>query len=121
MEFLGSPVYGTQKIFDSCFSKRIEKIQECQEHQYDMENLQVELHLLRSCLFLCKINHLLRTVLPDKCLLQLSRFDINLHNCLEAIVNSSISENSWNQATFPICSGGLGLREAYRTCLATFL
>ena len=62
---------------------------------YIYENPQVELHFLRSCLSLCKINHLLRNVPPDKATSQLWRFDVNLRKSLEGIASCSLSENSW--------------------------
>ena len=49
-EVLGFPMCGSEMFFGSCFSKRIEKIWECQECLQDLENPQVELQLLRSCL-----------------------------------------------------------------------
>ena len=111
-ELLGSPVWGSNDFFKNCFSKRIDKIWECQQNLQSLENPQVELHLLISCLSLCKINHLLRTVPHDKATSQLRRFDVNLRKSLEEIPNCSLSENSWKQATLPIRLGGLGLREA---------
>ena len=120
-ELLGSPVWGSEQFFQDCFSKRIEKIWQCQQELQSLENPQTELHLLRSCLSLCKINHLLRTVPPDKVPTQLQLFDHNLHRSLEGIVNCSISESSWLQATLPIRLGGLGLREACRSSPAAYL
>ena len=98
-ELLGSPVWGSEQFFQDCFSKCIEKIWQCQQELQSLENPQTELHLLRSWLSLCKINHLLRTVPPDKVPTQLQLFDHNLHRSLEGIVNCSISESSWLQAT----------------------
>ena len=91
-ELLGSPVWGSEKFFQACFSKKIKKIWECQETLPSLEKPQVELHLLRSCLSLCKINHLLRTVPPDKAPSQLHEFDVNLLRSLDGIVCSSISD-----------------------------
>ena len=79
------------------------------------------MHLLRSCLSLCKINHLLRTVPSDKIPPQLQQFDINMQKTLKRIINCSISESSWHQATLPIRLGGLGLREACRSSPAAYL
>ena len=98
-KLLGSPVWGSNDVFQNCFSKRIDKIWECQQNHQSLENPQVELHLLRSCLSLCKINHLLKTVPPDKATSQLWLFDVNLRKSLEGIANCSLSENSWKQAT----------------------
>ena len=118
---MGSPVCESNDFFQNCYSKRIDKIWECQQNLQSLENPQVELHLLRSCLSLCKINHLLRTVPPNKATSQLRCFDVNLRKSLEGIANCSLSENSWKQATLPIRLGGLGLREACRTAPASYL
>ena len=75
---------------------------EAQSHLIDLNDPQIELHLLRSCLSLCKLNHLLRSTPPGKVDNQLSRFDTGLHHSLELITRSSISPSSCNQATLPI-------------------
>ena len=120
-EFLGSPILGSNTFFDMSFAKRVDKVISCQEHLSDLEDPQVELHLLRSCLSLCKINHLLRTVPPERVQTQLNRFDQGLKHCLETIFNSSLPDQCWRQATLPVRFGGLGLREAARTSAAAFV
>ena len=59
---LGSPVYGTPQYMSSCVAQLVNKTEALQEKIYDLEDPQVELHLLRSCAGICKINHILRTV-----------------------------------------------------------
>ena len=86
----------------------------------DLEDKQVELHLLRSCLGVCKINHLLRTVPSNLISDQLTLFDCNLCLSLSEIIGSSISDTSWRQASLPFCLGGLGLRQASSTAAAAF-
>ena len=80
-----------------------------QSHLLDIDDPQVDLHLLRSCLSLCKLNYLLRTVPPDAILESCSLFDNGLCNSLESILHSSFNDASWLQATLPISMGGLGL------------
>ena len=82
---------------------------------------QVELHLLRTCLSIWKINHLLRTVSHDKISLQLSRFDNEMRKCVERILRSSLPDSAWSQATLPIRFGGLGLRKACNSYSAAFI
>ena len=74
-----------------------------------MEDLQVELLLLHSCLGVCKLNHLLRTIPPGSVDSELLRFDDNLQCALLSICNTSISDQSWLQATLPCSLGGLDL------------
>ena len=122
IEFLGVPIVGPDDYFDACIAKRVDKIFSCQDHLSDLGDPQIELHLLCSCLSLCKINYLLRTVPFSRLKSQLVRFDQGLRSCLETIARSSLSDMAWNQATLPIRLGGrLGLREACRTAPAAFL
>ena len=102
-------------------SRRFNKVLQCQRHLSDLENPQVELLLLLSCLSLCKINHLIRTVPSDIIMKQLSRFDAGLRCSLESITHSSIPDLSWKQATLPVRLGGLGLRDSTRTSPAAFI
>ena len=120
-ELLGAPLCGSDAFFAMSVAKRIDKISDCQNRLSDLDDLQVELHLLRSCLGLCKLNHIIRTVPTNKITKELLRFDVNLRHCLESLSRSSISNEVWSQATRPIRLGGLGLREASRSAPAAFL
>ena len=120
-ELLGSPIYGSGDFYDQAFQLRISKVLEAQNRLIDIDNLQIELHLLRSCLALPKINHLLHTVPPGKAPQQLLLFDKRLRHSLEVITHSSLSDEAWLQATLPIKRGGLGLREAQRTSSIAFI
>ena len=99
----------------------VEKVSALQGHLQDLMNPQVELHLVHSCLGVCKVNHLLCTIPPDSILPQLQLFDDNLRHSLSRIWNASISDQAWFQATLPLSFGGLGLREASYVSPAAFL
>ena len=62
LELLGSPIWETDNFFDQFLFSRLAKVTAAQESIAILEDPQVELHLLRSCLGSCKIIHLLRTV-----------------------------------------------------------
>ena len=66
-----------------------------------MDDSQVGLHLLRSCLGCCKINHLLRTVPQNLILPQLLLFDQNLRSTLGLILHCSISDQVWGERLGP--------------------
>ena len=104
-ELLGSPIVGSDDFFDDFFKARVNRILEAQSHLSDLHDPHVELHLLRSCLSVCKMNHLLGTTPPDRVLVQLQRFDEGLRHSLQAILWSSVSDLSWMQATLPIRMG----------------
>ena len=99
----------------------IEKVFALQERLQDLGNPQVELHLLRSCLGVCKVNYLLHTIPPATIMSQLQLFDRYLRDALSRICNASISAHAWCQATLPLSLGGLGLREASYVSPAAFL
>ena len=115
MDLLGSPVYGSDDFFHDYLSFRIDKVLQAQNHLQDLEDPQIELHLLRSCLSICKVNHLLRSVTPGVGTNALIHFDEGLRHSLGAITRSSISDSAWLQATLPIGKGGLGIRESLPT------
>jgi len=87
----------------------------------ELGNPQVELHLLGSCISVCKVIHLLRRVPSSSLGCLLSLFDSNLCNCLTRIMCCSISDNAWSQSTLPFRLGGLGLRESNRSSNPAFL
>ena len=97
------------------------KILDWQDRLTALEDPQVELHLLRSCLSLCKLNRIIRTVPGFKINDVLMQFDSGLHHSLEALSSSSVSDLAWKQATLPVRLGGLGLREASRSSSAAFV
>jgi len=101
---------GDNDFFEDFLSSRIDKVASTQGKLSLMDDPQVELHLLHSCLSSCKIIHLLYTV--PFCVSKpfLLTFDHNLHNCLRRIVQCSLSDISWCQASLPFQFGGLGLR-----------
>ncbi|XP_062519242.1 uncharacterized protein LOC134194331 [Corticium candelabrum] len=113
-EFLGSPVAKSDSFFNQSFAKRVDNVLSCQDHLSDLEEPQVEMNLLRSCFSICKMYHLIRTVLPGRVTEHLSQFDHGVRRCLEKMFNSSMSDACWKQATLPVRLGGLGLREASR-------
>ncbi|XP_062514229.1 WD repeat-containing protein on Y chromosome-like [Corticium candelabrum] len=93
------------ELYDQAFRRQISKVLEAQKCLIDINNPQIELHLLRSCLALLKINHL-RTVAPDKATQQLLLFDKGLCLSREVITYSPLLDEAWLQATLPIKRGG---------------
>ena len=92
IELLCSPMFGTCEFFSSCFKKRVNQVAEAHSHLPDLENPEVELQLLRSCLSICKINYLLHSVRPGIANGPLSTFDEGLRRTLGRITRSSVSD-----------------------------
>ena len=87
----------------------------------DVEDRQVELHLLCSCLAVCKITRLLRCVTPDVVQPYLPRFDSLLRASLDRICRCGLSDSAWCQATLPFRLGGLGLCDSVSTNVPAYL
>ena len=121
IDFLGSPIWGSPEFLSVFVGSVVDRVSALQERLRDLGDPQVELHLLRSCLGVCKLSHLLRTIPPGCVDSELLRFDDNLRCSLSSICNAFISDQSWLQATLPCSLGGLGLCGAHRASSAAFL
>ena len=64
IDFLGSPIWGSPEFLSTFVGSVVDRVSVLQERLRDLDDPQVELHLLRSCLGVCKLNHLLRTIPP---------------------------------------------------------
>ena len=118
---LGSPILGSEEFTEAYVLNKVDKVLAMQDHLDDLEDPQVELHLLWSCLDLCKVMFLLRTLPPGSAPEAFKRFDAGLRRSLERITNSSLDDPAWQQASLPINMGGLGLREASAAALPAFV
>ena len=78
LDLLGSPVWGSEDFYNSYFASKVDRTLHFHSLLSFLEDPQCEFHLLRSCLSICKISHLLRTVPPDKAIRQLHAFDDGL-------------------------------------------
>ena len=121
IDFLGSSIWGSPDFLSSFMGSVVDRVSVLQTRLQDLEDPQVELLLLRSCLGVCKLNYLLQTIPPGSIDSELLRFDDNLRCSMSSICNASISDQAWLQATLPCSLGGLGLCEAFRTSSAAFL
>ena len=65
VELLGCPLWGTLNFYSDCFDRSLLRLSQAHALLGDLEDPQVELHLLHSCVGVCKITHLLRCVPPD--------------------------------------------------------
>ncbi|XP_049886857.1 uncharacterized protein LOC126381429 [Pectinophora gossypiella] len=81
----------------------------------------VALLLLRVCFAVPKITYLLRTTPTWLCPDEVGLFDGTLRDTLEIILNVSLSDDQWCQASLPIRYGGLGVRRAGDVGLPAFL
>ena len=89
---LGAPVSDNQEFISGCFPSVSRSAQNSWSLYACLKTLQSELHL-RSCAALPKIIFSLRTCDPSSVSSPLSDFDSAVHNALEAITGSAVSEN----------------------------
>ena len=121
VSLLGSPIWGTNAYISSTVQSLVDSVNDLHLDISLLQDPQAELHLLRSCASVCKLNHILRTVPYDLITSQLSSFDTNLRSTLSHILHSQIPDTSWIQATLPFRVGGLGLRESCDIAKAAFI
>ncbi len=118
---LGSPLWGSADFISSQVEAVIDKVMEVQEKILELDDPQVEMHLLRSCLGVCRVNHLLRTVPKDNILNQLHKFDDALRSSLGRVIHSAIPDTAWQQASLPFRLGGMGIKSAVQSVDAAFV
>ena len=121
LELLGTPI-GSDDLVQEFVNDRISGIEKSIVSNLSvLENPQIQLSLLRSCLSLPKIVYTLRTCKPASLDAAYKRFDNIQFSALEDILASSISSFAWRQATLPVSLGGLGLRSASSHSAAAYL
>ena len=121
VSLLGSPIWGSTEYMSACVTKLVCKVEAVQDKIADLDDPQIELHLLCSCAGICKINHVLHTVPFETMQAPLLQFDASLKATLSKISHSPIPDQSWKQAMLPFRLGGIGLRETTNTAPITFL
>ncbi len=71
---------------------------------------QKQLHLLRSCLSVCKFQHLLGATECSMLPSILSRADMIIRDTLQAIMDQHLTGPQWEQARSGVKEGGLGIQ-----------
>ena len=111
-QLLGAPI-GNSEFAITSLSKRIEKASICLEKLEELDDPQISLGIIKSCLGTPKLTYSLRTLAPrDDYNKTLSVFDEGLRDALSFIAGSPVTDNAWWQACLPIALGGLGIRRA---------
>ena len=108
---LGSPV-GDLEWEQEAIKSRVKKVKETTDRLQLLQDPQTEFVLLRSCLALPKVMHLLRSVDPSSHLEIWKDFDRITREALTRILGVPIFDLPWAQAKLPVSQGGLGLRAA---------
>lgn len=118
LRLLGAP------ILEESFSAYIEDQQakfESSTVRLLMLHSHVAFHIIKYCLFVPQLTYVLRCCPFWKHENLLVNLDTSIKNILSQILNCSISENSWTQASLPIRMGGIGIRKISSISLPAFL
>ncbi|CAH2232343.1 jg26186, partial [Pararge aegeria aegeria] len=84
-------------------------------------NSHIAYTILKHCLFVPKLMYILRASPVWKFPGLTNKIDAILKDSLEKILNLSLDEYSWTQATLPIKHGGIGVRKISSVALPAFL
>jgi hypothetical protein len=118
LSLLGSP------NFDQGFKNTVAKIIITVENllnKAELLNRHVAYTLIKNCLFIPKLNFLLRTTPFWKFSNYVNSIDSSLKSSLERILNLRLTNLQWRQSTLPIRFGGLGIRRISDICVPAFL
>ena len=119
VELLGSYI-GCPESQERFLQKKTLEIIALLEILPELNDAQIEFAILKNCLGVCKINHLLRS-LPPIPSHSIHVFDQHQRVCLERIISRSLTDLQWQLAIIPTTSGGLGLRCASNTQLPAYI
>ena len=109
LTLLGSPVL--PEAIKSVLKAKIESLNLMTERLKEISAHEA-LFLLRNCFSIPKFTYFLRTA---PCFLErsvLQKYDDNIKDSLQKILNIHLDEHAWNQCTLPINLGGLGIKMA---------
>ena len=117
---LGSPV-GPPHFCESTVRKRVERIRSSVQQLHVLEDSQMELALLRSCLSMPKFNFALRSCPPSYIQQATSAFDVLMRESLSDLAGGQLSDWAWHKASLPSSLGGLSIRSARLHAPAAFI
>lgn len=115
---LGAP------IFDNAIPPLIEQKQNLfKQHILKLSKIHIHIaiHLIRYCLYVPTFTYLIRCSPFWKYQNLTSTLDLELKTTLETIFNITFENDSWDQATLPVSSGGLGIRKISSITLPAFI
>ena len=115
---LGAPI-GNKVGIDAILSKKLEEFQRL-ANTLKLLSAHDAFFLLKNCFSLPKLQYILRCAPCFESQI-LSQYDDTIRESLQSILNITLSEQAWLQATLPIKRGGLGVRLASQVALPAFL
>lgn len=117
---LGAPI-GPPSFCNQFVLERVNKVLTIVPLLSALQDSQMAITLLRSCLSFPKMAFVLRTTPPCFISEATHIFDTLLREALENLLGSPVSEWSWLKSSLPCSMGGLNLRSAYKHSSAAYL
>ena len=117
---LGSPLGPAECCLESVLG-RIQKVRYSLNRLGDLEDSQIETALLRSCLSLPKVTHLLCTCPPGVIQSALVKFDEIMRDAVSNLAGCPLSDWAWLKSSLPSSLGGLNIRHATLYAPAAFI
>ena len=115
---LGAPL--TEEALPQALSQKVADIKLLTD-RLPILSAHTALFLLKNCISIPKLMYLLRCSPTWKFPDLLLGFDEVMRSGLEAIVNVSMDDATWSQASLPVRNGGLGIRSASGLSVPAFL
>ncbi|KAI5635377.1 reverse transcriptase (RNA-dependent DNA polymerase) domain-containing protein [Phthorimaea operculella] len=115
---LGAPIFSA--TIPSALEDKTRMIAQVREHLGHL-SAHVALILFRACFSLPKLTYVIRTtptwLFPE----EVSVVDGAIRNTAESVINVTLDDNQWLQASLPIRYGGLGIRSIRAVSLPAFI
>ena len=118
MTLLGAPILPA--AIETVLTKKLENLKLMAGRLSEIDAHEALL-LLRHCFSIPKVTYVLRTSPSFKKKAILNKYDNQIRNALQKILNIQMNDEPWNQSTLPINLGGLGLKLASEVALPAFL
>ena len=115
---IGAPTGGMQSV-DQALVAKLHELRRLSGRLVHL-NAHDALFLLKNCFAVPKLTYTLRCA-PCYTRQLLSEYDDVMRAALQSVLNVSISDEAWNQATLPVAKGGIGVRRATQIALPAFL
>ena len=115
---LGAPI-GGESSMDKVLLIRLNELRRLSDRIQFLDTHDA-LFLLKNCFAIPKLMYTLR---GSPCFSNnwLKEYDEVIRFTLQYVLNISLSDEAWNQASLPVASGGLGIRKATQVALPAFL
>ncbi len=119
-ELLGAPI-GSKEFCEKCATERVGKVQEVLAALKNVDDAQVELALLRSCLGLPRFGFTMRSAPPKDIEKALELFDIAIERTVEERLKIHLDDETRLQWGLPVRMGGFGIPKATDVAAPAYL